>query len=200
MINLEDPGISFIKELMEKSSSTIEILPPSNQNEKILLSLQVTTYSTLGAIAYDTGGILVQNGWLRILGSGNHKIKHTLMMTSPTTDGFILIAHDAVGGFFALNSGKLGNDPGKVYYFAPDSLDWEPLNIGYTAFIEWSFSENLNKFYQDLRWNSWQEESKEMNSNQAYSFSPPLWTKEGSIENSNRQAIKIDELWSIRKQ
>ena len=47
-----------------------------------------------------------------------------------------------------------------IYYLPPDNLDWEPLEIGYSAFFEWSLSENLADFYQDLRWPTWQEDLK----------------------------------------
>ena len=34
--------------------------------------------SPLGAVVYETGGILVDGGWLRILGSGNARLTRTL--------------------------------------------------------------------------------------------------------------------------
>lgn len=53
---------------------------------------------------------------------------------------FLLIADDAVGGFFALNGGQLGKDPGKVYYLSPDNLQWESLNISYSDFLDFCFN------------------------------------------------------------
>ncbi len=85
----------------------------------------------MGAIAYSTGGILVDEGWIRILGIGS-----SCPVVCPSgTKGrsfkeygekapFYLIADDAIGGFFALNGGGLGSDAGKVYYLAPDTLEW----------------------------------------------------------------------------
>jgi hypothetical protein len=46
------------------------------------------------------------------------------------------VADDAAGGCFSINGGGLGDDVGAVYYWAPDILQWEPLGIGYTAFLE----------------------------------------------------------------
>jgi len=40
-----------------------------------------------------------------------------------------LIGDDSAGGFFAINGGALGNDPGKVYYLSPDNLKWEPMEM-----------------------------------------------------------------------
>lgn len=54
----------------------IEILPKDSiQADSALFRTQVTTRSPMGAIIYETGGILVDNGWIRILGSGSEKLK-----------------------------------------------------------------------------------------------------------------------------
>ena len=42
--------------------------------EFALYKTQVTTRSPMGAIIYETMNILIDNGWIRILGSGNEKI------------------------------------------------------------------------------------------------------------------------------
>ena len=48
-----------------------EILPrDENHAARQLLDLQVTTRSPMGAIRYGCGGILIDHGRLRILGSG----------------------------------------------------------------------------------------------------------------------------------
>ena len=60
--------------------------------------------------------------------------------------GFLLVADDAMGGFFALNGGQLGKDAGKVYYLSPDNLEWEPLELTYTEFLQFCFHGDLAKF------------------------------------------------------
>lgn len=46
------------------------------------------------------------------------------------------------------------------HYFAPDSLEWEDLGLGYTDFLGWIMSENINTFYKDYRegWENWQQD------------------------------------------
>ncbi|RWB94475.1 MAG: DUF2625 family protein [Mesorhizobium sp.] len=44
--------------------------PDESLRDRTLLRLQVTTRSILGAIAHDSGGVIVAEGRLRILGSG----------------------------------------------------------------------------------------------------------------------------------
>ena len=68
------------------------------------------------------GGILIENGWIRILGSGSAKLNRSLpewnlgksYMEFGQTSPFLLVADDAIGGFFILNGGGLGNDFGKI--------------------------------------------------------------------------------------
>ena len=37
--------------------------------------MQMPTSSPMGAVIYETGGILIHYGWLRILGSGSFKLR-----------------------------------------------------------------------------------------------------------------------------
>jgi len=46
-----------------------------------LVAVQVTTRSPMGAIIYETGGILVDHGWIRILGSGCEPSEETSVAT-----------------------------------------------------------------------------------------------------------------------
>lgn len=72
--------------------------------------------------------MLVDDGWLRWLGSGHPKLTRALNdWNSPRTDGaFYLVGDDAAGGFFAINGGAFGDNVGSVYYWAPDNLDGNP--------------------------------------------------------------------------
>src|SRR5690606_12025169 len=98
--------------------------------KEALYKTQVTTRSPMGAIIYSSGGLLVDGGWIRILGSGNIKLNRTIPdwnkgksfkeFGEPPT--FLLVADDAAGGFFAINGGGLGKDAGKVYYLSPDNM------------------------------------------------------------------------------
>ena len=102
--------------------------PAIAERESVLLEVQVTTHSTMGTVAYETGGILIDFGWLRFLGSGHPRLTRTLSSWNrDRSNGFYLIADDAAGGFFAVNGGAFGDDRGNVYYWSPDSLEWEGL-------------------------------------------------------------------------
>ena len=64
LIDAQEPAIDFLRQLASDAEVPCELLPPGPERENALLYLQVTTHSTLGALAYDTGGILVDNGWV----------------------------------------------------------------------------------------------------------------------------------------
>ncbi len=70
LIDLQDPGWPLVQEWIAKASNPVEVLPADRARaEATLVELQVTTRSPMGAIALETGGLLVDSGWLRILGS-----------------------------------------------------------------------------------------------------------------------------------
>jgi hypothetical protein len=75
LIDSSEPAIQLIQAWIAAAAHECEILPPSDRRGEILEALQVTRRSPLGALAYDTGGLLVQHGWLRVLGSvtGSHR-------------------------------------------------------------------------------------------------------------------------------
>lgn len=199
LINRDEPAITLIKEWVASAQNQCEILPASNANEEVLLAVQVTTRSPLGALAYETGGILVDHGWLRFLGSGHPKLNRTLSDWNwNRPDGLYLVADDAVGGFFAINGGAFGNDLNQMYYWPPDSLDWEPLELGFTEFFCWALSSRLADFYRDLRWPDWRSDLAHLSGDRCFGFYPFLWTKEGSIIGSDRRPIPVAEAFDLK--
>jgi hypothetical protein len=56
-------------EAAARDSRRVTILPRDAESARCCLErLHVTTRSTLGALAHETGGILVDHGWLRLFG------------------------------------------------------------------------------------------------------------------------------------
>jgi hypothetical protein len=142
---------------------------------------------------------MVDGGWLRFLGSGHPSLTRTLPgWNQGRTSGFYLVADDAVGGFFAINGGAFGEDVRNMYYWAPDSLDWEPLKIGFTDFFIWALSDRLARFYESLRWASWREDTAALSGEICYGFYPFLWTKEGSISASHREPVPVREAYDMK--
>lgn len=107
-----------------------------------------------------------------------------------------------VGGFFALNGGFIDEGLGQIFYFAPDSIEWECLEMGYTDFIYWACTGDLNKYYDTMRWNGWESYIANMNGDQAISIYPPLFSKEAQsgIENCSKKPVPIKEIWDTYNQ
>lgn len=207
LINTEDPGWPVIKEWIALAKNSVEILACNKHDaEEALIHTQVTTRSLMGAVVYETGGLLIDNGWIRILGAGGERMKRSLpawnkgktFMEYGEAPPYLMVADDAIGGFFAINGGFLGEDAGNIYYFAPDTLQWEPMKIGYSQFLLFCFENDLNQFYSGLRWQGWQQEVKGLHPDYAYNFVPFLWSKEGKdIDAVSRKVIPVQEVYNF---
>jgi hypothetical protein len=198
LVDHVDPAFPLIQGWLSDSHRHYEVLEPSTDRGNVLLNLQVTTRSPMGAIAYETGGILIDQGWLRILGSGHTKLPRSIdSWNANRAVGHLLVADDVVGGFFSVNGGNFGNDLGFMYYLAPDTLVWEPLGFKYTDFINWALSDALTSFYESFRWPEWEAEVRGMAGDQCYNFFPFLCSEEGSVLTSSRKAISIAEQYQV---
>lgn len=206
LINTQEPGWELVTAWIDSATNTVTVLPVTeNKARETLYETQVTTRSPMGAIVFSSGGILVDHGWIRILGSGHPAFNRTLhtwnvdkTMFKEGNAGFILVADDAAGGFFAINGGGLGQDMGKVYYFDPRALAWEPLDITYSEFLVFCFEGDLADFYQDLRWKDWQQDVSTLDGNEVFSFYPMLWTQEGKdINTVHRSKVPVEEHYSF---
>ena len=207
LINTKEPGWELVKEWVSKAKNKVEVLPVDAAKAKItLFNTQVTTRSPMGAIIYSSGGLLIDDGWIRILGSGHNKLNRTISDWNKgktfekygEAPSFLLIADDAVGGFYALNGGSLGKDLGNIYFLSPNTLEWEPLGITYTDFLNFCFNGNIDSFYEGLRWKNWKKEVVNLDGNKVYNFYPPLWTKEGKdINKCSRKPVPVEEQYGL---
>lgn len=210
LINNNEDAISLIKEWSNSATNEILILDKvSIKSKEALYNTQVTTRSPMGAIIYHTGGILINKGWIRIYGSGNEKLNRNLPEWNKGKSfenfgdipGYLFIADDAVGGFYLLNGGSLGNDVGKIYYISPDNLEPEPLDLSYTDFILFCFNGNIDAYYKNLRWDNWENDFKSLNTNEVFMFFPYLWSKQGrNINKVEKSKISIEAYYEFISQ
>jgi hypothetical protein len=84
-----------------------------------------------------------------------------------------------------------------VHYLDPSSLDWMDLELNYTDFLTFAFSGDLAKFYAAERWKSWKEDLGALEPTQGFSFYPFLWTEGPPLENRQRAAVPMKELFDI---
>jgi len=206
LINNDDPGWPVVRKWIDSAKNKVEVLPADNSQAKdALYKTQVTSRSIMGAIVYSTGGILVDDGWIRILGSGSAKLKRTLpdwnkgkaFVNFGDRPAFFLVADDAAGGLFAINYGSFGSDKENIYYFSPTSLQWEALGINYEDFVWFCFTGDLEKFYSGIRWKSWRKDIQSINADQVFHITPPLSTIEGKdVEKCSKMPVPAGEQYA----
>jgi Protein of unknown function DUF2625 len=150
----------------------------------------------MGAIALETGGILIDHGWLHFLGSGNARMRGNLQSwnSGDLLKGGLVIAHDALGGVFALNRGAFPGKPGTAFYFAHNTLTWEPTNKSYSELLIWALSGDLGMFYGNLRWPGWENDLASLTGDQGMSIYPFLFANGEPVAERSRRPVPMDEL------
>jgi hypothetical protein len=200
---VENPAWPSIEALIARPGSVARALPIARADgEASLHALQVTAASALGALALNCGGLLVDAGWLRILGGGAEGLPSIAVangLQDPSTiqapPGHLIVAFDVLGGRFAVDGGGLGVNSGNVCYWAPDSLAWEDTGLGHGDFVHAFINGAATGFYADLRWSGWTEDVAALALDQGLSLWPPPFTVEGKdLASVSRRPVPFVEL------
>lgn len=158
----------------------------------------LSSWSTLGALARETGGILLADGWIRLFGgraAGEGPRMPSLdEVNAPGQDWFV-VGCDVLGGVFALDGGAFGEGDVMLHYFGPDVLDWTPLGIGLTAFVDAMLDGIDAELYEELRWEGWEAETMLLGLDEGISVVPMLCTRESKpLERASRRTVPMEEL------
>jgi len=193
----DKPAWPWIQALVAAAPSA-RLLPcdPARADEA-LLAMQITVSSPLGALVHRSGGLLVDHGWLRLLGSGSPDLPRSVPGWNKSGSGLLLVADDVLGGFFAINGGALDCKLGDVSYLAPDTLQWESLERGYSDFLAFALSPAVEKFYAPFRYQGWREDIEMLGGDEAFMFYPFLWAKGPEIAQRVRRPGSIAEIFSF---
>lgn len=215
LIEVEDPAWPELQALFAACPIPLTVLAPdSRESTRGLLQLQVTARSILGGLTLNCGGLLVDDGWVRVFGggSGHDGNLPSLAQVNGFPEAFdpqwqaaagLVVAHDVLGGVFAVNgmdpagAGRPGQ-PGQMIYFAPDTLEWEALEIGHSAWLAWLLSERLEGFYSALRWEGWRKEAAAAGPSEGISVFPFLWSKEAKdVSMTSRRTVPMSGVLGI---
>lgn len=205
LINTDDPGVDLVREWIADAENQVQELPVERAaGERALYALQVTSRSPMGAIALETGGLLVDHGFIRVLGGGHAQVRAiqdwngiVAGQAGLRLPGAILVADDVVGGFFAVNGGGLRGDPGHIFYFSPTSLEWEDVGDSYSEWLCGLFDGDLSEFYDGMRWDGWEKDAAALSGSHAFSIYPFLCTEGPTVAERSRRAVPIAELWGL---
>ncbi len=174
----------------------VEVLPVEpGLGELRLSALGITTGSCLGAVVAHTGGLLVDHGWLRVLGGGHEQLPE--VVPPQTAEAGLTIAYDVLGGQFSWLTPAGGGTP-TVHYFGPDDLTWQDLDLGYAAWLHAMLTGALTRFYASLRWPGWEAELAAVAPDQGISAVPPPFTREGKdLATVSRRVVPLAELVTL---
>ncbi|MBD5786137.1 DUF2625 family protein [Cellulosimicrobium terreum] len=197
---VDDPAWPTLARMLGRAG--VEIVPAPAWSLDVLFRLQVTVRSTLGALALHTGGVLVDGGWLRLLGGGGDGLPDLASVNGlgdpderAVVPSVLVVAYDVLGGTFAINGGGLAGPLGNVHYFDPVSLDWLDLGFGQGAFLEWAASGGSAAFYAPVRWPGWHAEVGTVRLDEGLNVYPPLWSEEGrDVARASRTVVPLAEL------
>ncbi|MFJ7218956.1 DUF2625 family protein [Amycolatopsis sp. NPDC098790] len=169
----------------------------SERAARCLRELGITTTSWLGAVVGHTGGLLVDHGWLRVLGSGTEALPDILDRAEPGS-GTLPVAYDVLGGVYVWAVNPAGRPT--IHYFGPDLLEWQDLEQGYADWLHAVLAGSLDRFYENLRWPGWENEVGAVTANQGIHTFPPPWSQEGhDLSTVSRAVVALPELVSLHQ-
>lgn len=204
LADVDDPAWPRLRDLIDSAPGTKALPISSAQGLRTLESLQVTARSTLGALALNCGAIIADHGWFRLLGGGGEGLPDLATAnqltpgTSPAPSSYMLVGYDALGGRFAIDGGGLGVAPGQVCYFGPDTLQWDGLGGGHSAFVEAVINGSMGETFADLRWSTWQRDVEALAPDQGISAYPPPFSEEGrNLDEVSRRPVPLSELFAF---
>lgn len=184
-----------IKYILKNSTRKVKII-----NNKVyddtLNNLNIDKNSMLGQVITNTSGIFIDN-YIRLFGNGSKDVsyniyEYNLEFKKYFDDNMIIVADDVFGGLFSVTKEK-----NNILYFAPDTLQWENLEIDYKDFIKYISSEKIDEFYKSYKWSTFQEDIKDIKFNQGILIYPFLWSNECDIEKAKKSIVPFSELVQI---
>lgn len=200
-----DPAWPELRAAIDAAKAPVTLLHNDRAaGEQTLWRLQVTAASTLGALALNCGGLLVDHGWLRILGGGTAQLPDLASANgigedgAPTRTGELVVAMDVLGGRFCVNGGTLPFGSLDVGYWGPDTLEWMSLELGHTAFVHWALDGGCTDFYRGLRWPGWEREVEKVAPDMGIVAVPFPFTEQGrDLSACRREAVPMGELLAL---
>lgn len=198
LVEPDDPAWPEIEAAVAAAPYSVMVLDadPRRADDE-LMNLQVTTRSWLGAVVHHTGGLVIDDGWLRVLGAGNSGRRlASLSAVNERMAGGLIVAQDVLGGQFAWAPAASGEPT--ISYFSPDALRWEDCEMGYGRWLAAMLGGGATGFYETLRWRGWAAETVGCRLDQAISLWPPPWTKEGKdVKTVSRRPVPMAEVMAM---
>lgn len=183
-----------IKELLQSSERKIEIVENENPRAPMILKwAKIKEHTDLAAVISNCEQIIVDD-WVHVFGSGKGADGQTVFMLSSLADEDymkhgIVVAKDVLGGLYAICMNEMDDAYGDIFYLQPECLEWENSGMSYSEFLVWLAHEDLDAFYQDVRWEGWRDVTSHINIESALKFTPEIWMANCDISAAPRQIV-----------
>lgn len=186
---------SSINKAILESKKNIKVYDGDNiAGKEICKKMYIPTDSVLGSVVYNVKSIYIDK-WVIILGQNDKTgIMNFNLIDDICKNGMFIVAADVVGGIFAININRYAEGKNNIWYFAPDTLEWEDMKISYAEYISWLINGDIDSFYESFRWSNWQEDVVDLEFGQGILVYPFFWAKECEIETASKKKVPIEEL------
>ncbi|SFV04438.1 DUF2625 family protein [Butyrivibrio sp. INlla21] len=190
-----------VKAYIEKSNRNIILFEGEEQvGREQCLTLNIPEKTLLYEIVCNSSGIIIDN-WIRIMGqtNSNNGIEYynKIIEDSQEIAGLFIVASDILGGLFAININRFEDGKNNIWYFAPDTLEWENLAMKYSDFISWALQGNIDDFYEAMRWDNWNSIAEDVSVDQGILVYPFLWAKECDVEKAEKKVVPFNEIIAL---
>lgn len=194
LCEVSDPAWPELQARIAAAPNAAVLLPADPERAKRCVEgVQAPVSTVLGAVAFHVGGLMIDDGWLRLIGCGHARMRAGLLEWNglagpgsfPGIGGAVIVGHDVLGGVFAVNGGGLFGELGEVNYWDPRAVAWAPLGVKYPSFLVWALEGDLGQLYADCRWEDWDRDLSAVTGDQAIVRTPPPWSpaaEEGEVQ------------------
>ena len=191
-----------IQRMLERSSNNVKIVRAHGADD-VAARMGVNRDSTLGQVISNTKEIYI-NRYLRLCGSANiEKVNMLVKRFHPGKK--VVVATDAWGGLFAISNGDFPGHEASVWYYAPDLLEWEDLELNYSTFVEFACGETVDEYYMSFMWPDMDKLLAGslggliggVNSDHALMIYPFLWSEECNIETAKKTIDTLENIVSF---
>lgn len=190
-----------LSDMLLNGKNHVEIIPVDAPAAEINSEYYQADASTnFGLLITQCGGV-VANGVVRLLGSNRDEQYRDINLFNikfGSGRGFIILGDDIFGGIFAVNTGLFPDFVGNIMYFAPDTLDWEDLEMRLSGFLAWLKDGDMAEYYGQFSEEEYESlRARNVPFNKVLNILPPQWSAEFATEKHDVREIDVNEYYKL---